>query len=163
MLLDTVRSALADSNVDPSFIKLEITESAVMHDVESAERRMGELKQLGVRISLDDFGTGYSSLAYLKRFPIDTLKIDRSFVRDLPGDSDDLAISRAVIELARGLGMDVIAEGVETREQADVLAASGCEFAQGYFFGRPEDPEKLDFGGQRSAPRAVRRKRSKGR
>jgi diguanylate cyclase (GGDEF)-like protein/PAS domain S-box-containing protein len=158
-LVDTIRAAITDSGIEPSLIKLEITESAVMQDVDSAERRMHEMKQLGVRISLDDFGTGYSSLAYLKRFPIDTLKIDRSFVRDLPGDTDDLAISRAVIELARGLGMEVIAEGVETREQADVLAASGCEFAQGYYFGRPMDPGQLDLGAKRRAPRSARRKR----
>ncbi len=150
-LLETVRAALAGSRVDPSLIRLEITESAVMQDVEHTERWLGALKALGVRLSVDDFGTGYSSLAYLKRFPIDTLKIDRSFVRDLPEDRDDLAISRAVIDLARGLGMDVVAEGIETREQAEVLAANGCVFAQGFYFGRPADPDRYEGGGQDAA------------
>jgi len=145
-LLDTVRAALAGTGVDPSRIKLEITESAVMQDVEDTERSLRALKDLGVRLSVDDFGTGYSSLAYLKRFPIDTLKIDRSFVRELPGDPDDLAISGAVIDLAHGLGMEAVAEGIETREQADVLAAKGCAFGQGYFFGRPADPDTLETG-----------------
>ena len=157
-LLDTVRAALAESRVDPGLIKLELTESAVMQDVAHTERSLRGLKRLGVQLSVDDFGTGYSSLAYLKRFPIDTLKIDRSFVRGLPGDRDDLAISRAVIDLARGLRMDVIAEGIETRAQADVLRASGCEFAQGYLFGRPADPDKLDLGGKPRAARGARRR-----
>ncbi|MFY9313928.1 MAG: PAS domain S-box protein [Burkholderiales bacterium] len=156
-LLEAVRDALAASKIDPALVKLEITESAVMQDVAHAERSLRALKGLGVQLSVDDFGTGYSSLAYLKRFPIDTLKLDRSFVRDLPGDTDDLAISRAVIDLARGLDMHVVAEGVETRAQAEVLYANGCAFAQGYLFGRPEDPERLDFNAARGGRGTARR------
>lgn len=164
-LIDTVRAALESAKVDPSLIKLEITESTVMQNAEEATATLHALKTLGVLLSVDDFGTGYSSLSYLKRFPIDTLKIDRSFVRDLPADRDDLAISRAVIELAHGLELEVIAEGVETREQAEVLAAHGCELAQGYLFGRPQDPEQFETlrrsgrAARRAAGGATRRKR----
>jgi len=161
-LVETVRDALKGAKVDPSLIKFEITESTVMQNLESTERSLKALKKLGVQLAVDDFGTGYSSLGYLKRFPLDTLKIDRSFVKDLPGDRDDLAISRAVIDLGRGLDLDVVAEGVETRAQADILAANGCEFAQGYLFGRPSDPGDLDALARPKRPqrrRAARRKR----
>ncbi len=154
-LIDTVRTALERARLDPALLKLEITETAVMQDVEGTERWLGALKDIGVQLSIDDFGTGYSSLAYLKRFPIDSLKIDRSFVRALPADRDDLAISRAVIDLARGLELDVIAEGIETHEQAKCLEALGCGLAQGYLFGRPADPAEFVLYGTR------RNKRSK--
>ena len=132
-----VERAIADYAVDPALLEFEITESAAMHNPEDAIVTMRALKALGVRISIDDFGTGYSSLSYLKRFPVDSLKLDRSFVKDLPDDADDAAIARAVIHLAHSLELDVIGEGVETRRQAEFLAAAGCDIAQGYYFSRP--------------------------
>jgi EAL domain-containing protein (putative c-di-GMP-specific phosphodiesterase class I) len=147
-LREAVRAAIEGARIDPSLLRLEITESAVMHNLEEGTRLLRELKDLGVKLSVDDFGTGYSSLGYLKSFPIDSLKIDRSFVRDLPADRDSLAICRAVIALGRGMGVEVIAEGVETRVQARTLAADGCELAQGYLFGRPAEPETLRTSGR---------------
>ena len=142
-LLDAVQAAIREAGIAPSLIKFEITESTVMRDPENAAVLLGALKRAGVRLSVDDFGTGYSSLAYLKRFPIDQLKIDRSFVRGLPGSADDLALSRAIVDLAGALGVEVIAEGIETPEQADALAKLGCQYGQGYLFGRPCPPEQL--------------------
>jgi diguanylate cyclase (GGDEF)-like protein/PAS domain S-box-containing protein len=158
-LLDAVRAALEAAGLPGSLLKLEITETAVMQDVEKTVRWLGALKDLGVQLSIDDFGTGYSSLAYLKRFPIDNLKIDRSFVRNLPADGDDLAISRAVIDLARRLELEVVAEGIETREQREVLAANGCDMAQGYFFGRPVDPAEFMAPEAKPERKPARRKR----
>jgi diguanylate cyclase (GGDEF)-like protein/PAS domain S-box-containing protein len=138
-LLEAVRGALREEGADARRVRLEITESIVMANPEEASRTLVALRALGVGIAVDDFGTGYSSLSYLKRFPLNSLKIDRSFVRDLPEDSDDLRISRAVIDLAHGLGLEVIAEGVETERQAAILARHGCDAAQGYLFGRPAE------------------------
>ncbi len=142
-LLESIRAALKLSRVEPSVLRFEITESTVMHNVAEALRLMRALKELGVKLSVDDFGTGYSSLGYLKRFPIDVLKIDRSFVRDLPRGRNALAICRAVIALGEGLGLEIIAEGVETAGQAGALRANGCTLAQGFLFSRPVEPEKL--------------------
>jgi len=158
-LIETVGAALEGAKLEASLLKLEITETAVMQDVESTVRWLGTLKNLGVQISIDDFGTGYSSLAYLKRFPIDNLKIDRSFVRNLPADRDDLAISRAVIDLAHRLELEVVAEGVETREQLEILAAHGCDMAQGYLFGKPVDPAEFAAPEAKPKRKAARRKR----
>ncbi len=160
-LVETVRAALRDARLDPSHLKLEITESTVMQNAELAAETLQTLKELGVGLSLDDFGTGYSSLSYLKRFPLDTLKIDRAFVKDLPADRDDMAISGAVIDLAHGLGLEVVAEGVETPEQATFLTARGCEYAQGYLFGRPVGPEQFEatLRSGRSTHRSARKKR----
>jgi diguanylate cyclase (GGDEF)-like protein/PAS domain S-box-containing protein len=152
-LLDTVREALRGSGADPSHIRLEITESTVMSSADEAIKTLRALRALGVRISVDDFGTGYSSLSYLKRFPINTLKIDRSFVRDLASDADDLKISRAVIDLAHGLGLEVVAEGVETRTQASILARYGCDGAQGYLFGKPVEGASIEASGAGKARR----------
>ena len=142
-LLGTIERAIRQAGMDATLLKFEITESTVMRDPDKATELLRALKELGVRISVDDFGTGYSSLAYLKRYPIDVLKIDRSFVRGLPGDSEDLALCGAVIDLARALGLEVVAEGIETSEQAQVLARRGCRFAQGYLFGRPAPADQL--------------------
>ncbi len=132
-----IAQILAETGLAPAYLDLEITESAIM---ETSDRNIGLLKDLramGLSLSIDDFGTGYSSMTYLKRFPISKLKIDRSFVRDIPGDAEDCAIAEAVIVLANALSMEVVAEGVETREQADFLLQHGCHLVQGYFYSRP--------------------------
>jgi diguanylate cyclase (GGDEF)-like protein/PAS domain S-box-containing protein len=136
-LLEDVVFALEHSHLPPQLLELEITESAVMQNPEHASSILSALDRLGVSIAIDDFGTGYSSLAYLKRFPVSTLKIDRSFVKDLPEDPEDAAITRAVIALARSLRLRVVAEGVETRAQLEYLAAHGCDQVQGFFTGKP--------------------------
>ncbi|MCW0000318.1 EAL domain-containing protein [Pararhizobium sp. YC-54] len=135
-----VAEALQESGLEACYLELELTESLIMQDVASAVATMHELQALGVHLAIDDFGTGYSSLSALKRFPVRRLKIDRSFVQDIPGDADDRAITGAIISLAQKLQMQVIAEGVETQEQVDFLAASGCDDIQGYFFSRPVGP-----------------------
>lgn len=142
-LLEVVRRALEDSGLRPDTLVLEITESALMKDAESTVAMLKALKNMGVRISVDDFGTGYSSLSYLKRFPIDILKIDRSFVRDIGSDEDDAAIIRAIIALARSLRLVTVAEGVETQEQLDFLRRELCGRFQGYLFSRPVAPEQI--------------------
>jgi EAL domain-containing protein (putative c-di-GMP-specific phosphodiesterase class I) len=123
--------------MDPASVEFEITESVIMRDADLALQLLREFKAIGVRITVDDFGTGYSSLSYLKRFPVDALKIDRSFVREVALSARDAAITEAVIRLSGSLQMDVIAEGVETSEQRDVLGRQGCRLMQGYFFGHP--------------------------
>lgn len=139
--VERVRSHLQASGANPSQIILEVTENLLIDDVEQAAQRMRELSALGLRFSIDDFGTGFSSLAYLKRLPLYQLKIDRSFVKDTPDDSSDCAIVKLVISMAASLGLSVVAEGVETREQAAFLQASGCQLQQGYLFARPEPLE----------------------
>jgi EAL domain-containing protein (putative c-di-GMP-specific phosphodiesterase class I) len=136
-LVETICRRLAQANIEGSAIELELTESMVMQDADGAIGTLRELKQLGVALALDDFGTGYSSLAYLKRFPIDTLKIDRSFIRDITTDRDDAAIASAVVAMAHSLKLKVVAEGVETREQLALLQQDGCDELQGYLFSHP--------------------------
>lgn len=136
-MVTLIRDALDRSGLPPEALELEITETMVMKDVESAVEILNRIKQLGVRLAIDDFGTGYSSLAYLKRFPIDRLKIDKSFIRDVTTDPNDAALTRAIISLTHNLGIRVVAEGVETREQHDFLVQAGCDEAQGYLYGRP--------------------------
>ena len=142
-LIDEVAEALATSGLPPSTLVLEITEGAVMNDAEAAIARLHELKALGVRLAVDDFGTGYSSLSYLQRFPIDILKIDRAFVNEVETRDEQASLVAAIISLARSLRLYAVAEGVETRRQADALKALGCGFAQGYHFARPMPPEAL--------------------
>jgi EAL domain-containing protein (putative c-di-GMP-specific phosphodiesterase class I) len=134
---DTVYGILVETGCDPTLLELEITESVVMNNTEYVIGVFERIKEPGVRLAIDDFGTGYSSLSYLKRLPLDKLKIDQSFVRDLTHDSDDKAIASAVIALARSLGLKVIAEGVETQDQIDALIEMGCDDVQGYFYGKP--------------------------
>nr|WP_232429583.1 bifunctional diguanylate cyclase/phosphodiesterase [Noviherbaspirillum autotrophicum] len=136
-IVDLVADALQSTGLDPRYLELEITENDVMRDVDKSLATLIRLKELGVKIAIDDFGTGYSSLNYLKRFPVDTLKIDRSFVNDIATDADDAAIVKAVISLAHILNLDVVAEGVETDEQRRFLVENGCDEVQGYYFGRP--------------------------
>ncbi|GAB3266185.1 bifunctional diguanylate cyclase/phosphodiesterase [Chitinimonas naiadis] len=131
-----VEKALTATGLDPAFLELEVTESVVMQHIDAVAMRLRALKALGVQLAIDDFGTGYSSLAYLKRLPIDRLKIDQSFVRGLPGDAGDSAISRAIVGLAGSLGFNTIAEGVETAEQAMCLLAMGCPEAQGWHYAK---------------------------
>lgn len=133
----TVAEALADSGLEPQHLELEITESVAMQNAEITIATLRELKAMGVKLSIDDFGTGYSSLSYLKRFPIDKLKVDQSFVRNMTEDANDTAIARAVISLGHSLNLKVIAEGVETYEHLDQLRRYGCDEIQGYLFSKP--------------------------
>ena len=142
-LVEDVAAALEDSGLAPRRLCLELTESVLLRDVAVAAQAFARLRELGVSIALDDFGTGYSSLAYLKRLPVDVIKIDRCFVAGLPDDPYDLAIVQAVVTLARQVGIEVVAEGVETEAQADALRACGVERAQGYLFAAALDPELL--------------------
>jgi diguanylate cyclase (GGDEF)-like protein/PAS domain S-box-containing protein len=136
-LCDDIRSTLSRFDVKPRFIKLEITESMMMQNVESAINMLNQLRSLGLELSMDDFGTGYSSLSYLRRFPISTLKIDRSFVSQMSGQDDNAEIVRTIIMLANNLDLDVIAEGIETMGQLAELRRLKCQFGQGYFFSKP--------------------------
>lgn len=140
---DKVAAVLREAGLEPQSLELEITESVIVHGAETTMATMRRLKAMQVRLSIDDFGTGYSSLSYLKRFPVDRLKLDQSFVRGLPSDADDLAISTAVIGMAQTLKLKVMAEGVETREQLDFLRRRGCGEAQGYYFSHPLPAEVL--------------------
>ena len=136
-LIDIVKKHLANTQSTASQMGLEVTESLLMDKVEDAINTLGELKELGFTLSIDDFGTGYSSLSYLKRLPIDTVKVDRSFVRDIPSDKSDMEITAAVIAMAHKLNLRVVAEGVEDFEQQDFLAQNRCNYAQGYFYSKP--------------------------
>jgi diguanylate cyclase (GGDEF)-like protein/PAS domain S-box-containing protein len=135
--VQTVVAVLKKTGLEARYLEIELTESMVMHDAEKLVAMLDELKRIGVQMSVDDFGTGYSSLSYLKRFPVDRLKIDRSFVQDLMTDSDDATIVRTIIALGHNLGLQLVAEGVETEEQSDFLRRNGCDEAQGYLFGHP--------------------------
>jgi diguanylate cyclase (GGDEF)-like protein/PAS domain S-box-containing protein len=139
--VDSVRATLAETGIDPGQVELELTETFLMQDGSSTVSVLRALKETGVRLALDDFGTGYSSLSHLKRFPIDTLKIDRSFVRDLATNSDDASIVRAVINMGKSLHLRVVAEGVETRAQLAFLQQQSCPEGQGYFFSQPMAPD----------------------
>ncbi|HZM33371.1 MAG TPA: EAL domain-containing protein [Burkholderiales bacterium] len=140
-LPELVARALRDTGLPARLLELEITESTAMRETDATLGTLRRLKQLGVSIAIDDFGTGYSSLAYLKRFPVDKVKIDRTFVADVPGDRDQCAIVSAIVALARALGIRVIAEGVETEAQRAFLQRCGCDFVQGYLTGAPQDAE----------------------
>ncbi len=136
-LVATIRRSLRETGLDPSSLEIEITETMLMGDVDAANTTVRQLHALGVRLAIDDFGTGYSSLNYLKKFPITTVKVDRSFIMDIPESADDKAITSAVIAMAHRLNMEVVAEGVETREQYEFLVQQDCEYAQGYLFSKP--------------------------
>jgi diguanylate cyclase (GGDEF)-like protein/PAS domain S-box-containing protein len=140
-LLPDIAAILNESGMDPGFLELEITESMVMHRVDKAVQILTELKKIGIRLAIDDFGTGYSSLSNLKRFPIDTIKVDRSFIRDIPGDAEDKALTKAIIAMGQTLSLTVTAEGVETQEQVDFLRQHSCNEFQGYYFNKPVPAE----------------------
>ncbi|MYN02161.1 EAL domain-containing protein [Pseudoduganella sp. DS3] len=142
-LVSSIAAVLAETGLDPSLLELELTESLFMHDVAQGVNLLYELKSLGVALSIDDFGTGYSSLSYLRNFPIDVLKIDRSFVNDIATDADDAAIVVSVIALAHNLELRVIAEGVESEEQLEFLRRHGCDEFQGFYFSRPVEAAQL--------------------
>ena len=142
-LLVHIKEALDESGMSPELLELEITESMVMHQVDQAVAQLQEIKNLGARIAIDDFGTGYSSLAQLKRFPIDTLKVDRSFISEVAHDSEDQAITEAIIAMGKSLSLTIIAEGVETKEQQDFLRGRSCDEMQGYYFSKPVPPSEF--------------------
>jgi diguanylate cyclase (GGDEF)-like protein len=143
-LLGDIDAALRDSGMDPAMLEVEITESVLMRDASPGAGLLEELKRRGLRVSIDDFGTGYSSLSTLKRLPVDTLKIDRSFVRDLPSGEEDRAITEAIVSMARSLGLTLVAEGVETKAQVEYLRERGCDELQGFYFSRPVPARQLE-------------------
>jgi EAL domain-containing protein (putative c-di-GMP-specific phosphodiesterase class I) len=140
-LVQHIAGVLGETGLAPKLLEVELTESMLIDDSELVARTMADLGSMGVSIAIDDFGTGQSSLRYLKRFNVDTLKIDRSFVKDTPDDPEDSAITKAVIALGHGLGMKVVAEGVETQAQLDFLCVHGCDELQGYLLSRPVEAE----------------------
>jgi EAL domain-containing protein (putative c-di-GMP-specific phosphodiesterase class I) len=142
-LVPTVALALARSGLNPNRVELEITETVMIQDSEATLATLLQLRALGVRISMDDFGTGYSSLSYLKKFPFDKIKIDRSFIHDMGGEDDSVAIVRAVSALGKSLGMTTTAEGVETSEQLERVRREGYTEVQGFFFSRPRPAEEI--------------------
>ncbi|HZV62669.1 MAG TPA: EAL domain-containing protein [Methylophilaceae bacterium] len=150
-LIELVARILRETQADPDMLEFEITESVLMDDAESTVARLASLSSMGIHLAIDDFGTGYSSMSYLKRFPVERIKIDHSFIRDIPHDPDDVAITVATIQMARGLKLDVIAEGIETAAQAQFLREQGCEIGQGYLFSAAlskREMEKLLKSGQ---------------
>jgi EAL domain-containing protein (putative c-di-GMP-specific phosphodiesterase class I) len=142
-LVGLTADLLAKHGTDPATLCLEITESTLLWDVDAAVEALAALRELGVKLAIDDFGTGYSSLGYLKHLPVDYLKIDRTFVRDMLTDPDDAVIVKAVIDLGSALGLDLVAEGVETLAQAESLADLGCHLGQGYLWSEPSEPWRL--------------------
>jgi EAL domain-containing protein (putative c-di-GMP-specific phosphodiesterase class I) len=138
-----VRAALARSGLAPRYLELEITESLSMANPDASVPMMQRLKDIGVALSIDDFGTGFSNLSYLRRFPVDRLKIDLSFVREITTDSSSLAISEAIITMSHSLNLEVIAEGVETAAQLELLGSRHCDLIQGYFFSPPVTAAEL--------------------
>jgi diguanylate cyclase (GGDEF)-like protein/PAS domain S-box-containing protein len=142
-LVETLARVLQDTGMPPELLELEITEGVMLQDMEEAAAKLTAISDLGVRLAIDDFGTGYSSLSQLKRFPIDTVKIDRSFIRGIPTDKDDMAITEAILMLGRTLGVTIVAEGVETGEQEAFLTRHSCHQMQGFYFSRPVPPEEF--------------------
>jgi EAL domain-containing protein (putative c-di-GMP-specific phosphodiesterase class I) len=143
-IVDLVRSALAESQVPPSRLMLEITEGVLIDNPDEMVKRIGDLHALGVRIALDDFGSGYSNLGYLQRFPLDKLKIDRSFVAALGNSANGGVIIQAMVALGRALGLSVLVEGVETEQQRVLLRLAGCDEMQGFLFARPAPARAID-------------------
>jgi EAL domain-containing protein (putative c-di-GMP-specific phosphodiesterase class I) len=143
-LVEMIEQILEATGLPPHCLKLEVTESSIMENPEDAIMKMKIIRAKGIRFSIDDFGTGYSSLSYLKHFPIDTLKIDRSFVMDAIDNKDDQELIKTIITMARNLSIETIAEGVETKDQHEFLLRNGCQFMQGYYHGRPMTAEEFE-------------------
>lgn len=150
-LVEQITCILEESHLAPHHLKLEITESTIMDNAEGALSMLRRLKALGIKLSIDDFGTGYSSLSYLQKFPVDTLKVDRSFICDMARNAENTAIVRAVVVLAKSMGLDVVAEGVEEREQMTLLRGLDCDNVQGFYLSHPLDPDSADALLARSA------------
>jgi EAL domain-containing protein (putative c-di-GMP-specific phosphodiesterase class I) len=144
-LEEIVENALHTSQINPKWLELELTESIIMHDADNTLQSVRNLKTLGVQLSIDDFGTGYSSLSYLKRFAVDKLKIDQSFVRDILEDREDAAIVKTIIHMAKNLNLKTIAEGVENAQVLSVIDAYGCDEVQGYHFAKPMSPSEFEL------------------
>jgi EAL domain-containing protein (putative c-di-GMP-specific phosphodiesterase class I) len=142
-LAESVEGTLRETGLEARCLTLDVTETVYVRALEANTEALSRLREMGVGISIDDFGTGYSSLSYLKRLPADAIKLDKSFVKGLGEDLEDTAIVRMVVELAHTLGMEVVAEGVETVEEAALLAEMGCDFAQGFYFAKPLPPEAV--------------------
>ena len=142
--LDDVRAALDQTGVEPGSLVIEITETAIIRDAEAARGRLHELKQLGVLVAIDDFGTGYSSLAYLRQFPVDALKIDRSFVAAMGESPESAALVHALVDLGRTLGLETLAEGIEERGQLEALRREQCMRGQGFLLSKPTEPEAFE-------------------
>jgi len=143
-LVETVANALAKSKLPSQRLVLEITENHMLQDTETTIKKLHELKELGVRLAIDDFGTGYSSLSYLQRFPVDIIKIDKSFIDKINHGQEGLALARAIIMMSESLGLRTVAEGIEQAEQAETLRHLGCAYGQGYYFSRPLSKEQMD-------------------
>jgi EAL domain-containing protein (putative c-di-GMP-specific phosphodiesterase class I) len=156
--LEDIRDLVAETGVNPKTFELEITEGLLLDDDEQTHHTLQQLKEMGFRLALDDFGTGYSSLSYLRRYPIDKIKIDRSFITNLGGDDEAEAVVGAIVRLARALGMQVIAEGVETTKQRDILRHVGCSEVQGFLFSAAVPGSEIDAmtQSQRRHPTALR-------
>ncbi|WP_347251974.1 EAL domain-containing protein, partial [Legionella sp.] len=142
-LPELIKKVLKQTGLAAKFLELELTESLLVDDIYHAVDTMYKLKDMGIKLVIDDFGTGYSSLSYLKQFPVDKLKIDRSFINELVNKENDAAIARAIINLGHSLNLEVLAEGVETELQKDFIVAHGCDYAQGYYFKPPNVPDEL--------------------
>jgi EAL domain-containing protein (putative c-di-GMP-specific phosphodiesterase class I) len=158
-LTNAIAKALEETRLDPEYLELELTESITMRHVETSITMLQELRAMGVRLSIDDFGTGYSSLSHLQRFPLNMLKIDQSFARDITRNAANASITRAIISLAHGMNLSVLAEGVETEEQLALLRGQGCDEVQGHYFGRPMPGEEFKQLLSRTSQRK-RRKRA---
>jgi EAL domain-containing protein (putative c-di-GMP-specific phosphodiesterase class I) len=142
--VDHLREALAETGIDPTTLVIEITESTLMRDADATVRRLREIKDLGVRVAIDDFGTGYSSLAYLRQFPVDALKIDRSFIAAMADSPESSALIHTLVELGRTLGLETLAEGIEDDDQLLKLQQEHCDRGQGFLFSRPIEPEAIE-------------------
>jgi EAL domain-containing protein (putative c-di-GMP-specific phosphodiesterase class I) len=143
-IIRDVREAIDDAGLDPSTVTLEITETTLMHDTEMTRDRLADLRRIGVSLAVDDFGTGYSSLQYVQRFPIDIIKIDRSFIAGLGTNAGDGAVVQSMIELSQRLGVHTVAEGIDRAEQVALLQSLGADLGQGYLFSKPVDASEID-------------------
>jgi EAL domain-containing protein (putative c-di-GMP-specific phosphodiesterase class I) len=139
-----LKGVIHDAGCNPEWLELEVTEAQVMEDAESVNSTLRVIRDMGVSLAIDDFGTGYSSLSYLKKLPINKLKIDKSFVQDIPGDDEDVAIIKTIIDLSNHMDLSLIAEGVETEEQREFLLSNGCDVIQGYYYHRPMPADDIE-------------------